>query len=98
MIAYKVLHFCTQRGIDSEDIFSQNSTSKVSITRMMIWWYLHEEHLISYPKLSRMFGRSVRMIKYGTARMRHELKFMTSIGREYVEIVKTIEDGIKPAL
>lgn len=94
MIADKVLHFCTNRGVETDAIFSQNSTAKVSITRMMIWWYLHEEHLISYPKLSRMFGRSVRMIKYGTARMRHELRFMTPIGKEYIEIVSKIEGVI----
>lgn len=81
---------CDKRNINREILMGKSKANHVSLTRYMLWHFLHCSMGVSAGKLSRIFDRNIPSIFRGIRIMRHYMKYYKDIQSEYLEIAEAI--------
>lgn len=83
--------FCDRMGVCRSKMFEKYKGVSESMTRYMLWHYLHIN--LHYPasRLSAIFGRNIPSIFRGIRQLRHQMEIYSDIRIKYQDIVMALE-------
>lgn len=87
-----IAFFCDRRGIAQENLFRHFKGNQESLTRYMLWHYLHTSHHYSASSLAKLFRRNIPSIFRGMRILKHQMAIYEDMRQEYNALVKEIED------
>lgn len=86
-----IAFFCENKGIKTLDIFDYNKKDIASITRYMIWHFLHTRCKWSGNKLSQYFKRNTPSIFRGIRELKNRMQYDKELRNEYGELAEKLE-------
>lgn len=77
-------------GVEEKDLTSQKRSAPLYLARSFMWYILHCEEGYTIPRLSKMYGRSMRNIYQGIANVRDRLVLQPYYANFYKDIKQEI--------